>query len=224
MIQDAIKKCQPGELIFIDDLYLVDSNVGRVRMQLKRLADSGKLNRFGRGVYYKPHEDGADFDIKTAISSLIEKRFLKDGEDICGYIIDTDKRDELSDKPNNPNIIELASNKATIDYKEFKIGDATVIVRRPRIPVNRENCKVLATLDLIKDIQVIPNRDSRFATLRDFYGKRLLNYLKKIQVDVDMFLDYIEMYPDKTIRNLWLLQVSREDIRKLYEKNNDVIE
>ena len=215
MIHEEIKKYQPGELIFIDDLYSVDPNVGKVRMQLKRLADTGKLVRFGRGVYYRPCENGVEFDIKEAIGFLIEKRFLKDGEDICGYIIDTAKRYEISNKPNDTNLIELASNKATVDYKAFKIGNVSVIVRRPRISVNRENYKVLAVLDLVKDIEVLPYEGCSFQLGRSGQGIELLKYLRDSNVDLCLLMDYIEKYPGKVIQNLWLMGVSFEDIRKL---------
>lgn len=215
MIHEEIKKYQPGELIFIDDLYSVDPNVGKVRMQLKRLADTGKLVRFGRGVYYRPCENGVEFDIKEAIGFLIEKRFLKDGEDICGYIIDTAKRYEISSKPNDTNLIELASNKATVDYKAFKIGNVSVIVRRPRISVNRENYKVLAVLDLVKDIEVLPYEGCSFQLGRNNQGRLFFNYLRDSKVDLCLLMDYIEKYPGKVIQNLWLMGVSFEDIREL---------
>lgn len=215
MIHEEIKKYEPGELIFIDDLYAVDSNVGKVRMQLKRLADSGNLVRFSRGVYYRPCEGGAEFDIKAAINFLVEKRFLKDGEDICGYIIDTNKRDEISVKPHNENVIEVASNKATMDYKEFKIGDASIILRRPRISVDRKNYKVLALLDLVKDIEVLPYEGCSFQLGRSGQGIELLKYLRDSKVDLCLLMDYIEKYPGKVIQNLWLMGVSFEDIRKL---------
>ena len=151
MIYNEILNYEPGELIFIEDLYSVDSNAGKVRMQLKRLADIGKLVRFGRGIYYRPCENGTAFDINAAINFLIEKRFLKDGENVCGYVIDTVGRGFISGRSHNPNFIEVASNKATLDYKEFKIGNALVAVRRPRIPVNHENYKHLAFLDMVKE-------------------------------------------------------------------------
>jgi uncharacterized protein DUF6088 len=55
-IYNSIKELKPGALVFPSDFLHLGSNTA-VNMALSRLAKEGHINRFSKGVYFKPKSD-----------------------------------------------------------------------------------------------------------------------------------------------------------------------
>ena len=51
-----------------------------------------------------------------------------------------------------PMVFEVITNKATTAYRETRLGNYRVIVKRPSVNVTPENAAVLQFLDLLKEV------------------------------------------------------------------------
>ena len=72
-----------------------------------------------------------------------------------------------------PALYEVYTNKATTEYRETKLANLRVIIRKPYCEINTENVATLQFLDLIKEVVDISEVDGEELT------NRLIGYMKK---------------------------------------------
>lgn len=205
MLYDCIlRDYKVEEPILIGDLAAYDSNTVNVRKTLQRLVDAGKLVWFDTGIYYIPKKYRKPLDEEAFIEKVVEKRFIRDNEEIFGYRDDTKLKMDLTARMKKPYVYEVVSNKATKDYREVTIQKATVIVRKPKLLVTEGNYKVLLLLDAIKDMSVFDEVENEafWKLQRDMIKK----YMKKEQITMMKVRQYIKPYPDKVFKNMFLLK------------------
>ena len=97
----------------------------------------------------------------------------------------------------NPAVYEVVSNKATRNYRKMSIGNANVVLRKPRVVVTEENSKVLQLLDFIMEFEFVS--ETKGKELKE----KLLDYMKKAKVTTSMLREYISYYPERIYKNLY---------------------
>ena len=205
MLYDCIlRDYEVEEPILIGDLSAYDTNAVKVRKTLQRLVDVGKLVWFDTGVYYIPKKYRKPLDEKAFLDKVVEKRFIKNEDGIFGYRDDTELKKKLAPKNEKYHDYEVVSNKATKDYREITIRNATIVVRKPKLTVTEENHKILQLLDIIKDMSVFDEVDNYFAW--GFQKTELENFMKKEKITMTKLRQYIKPYPEKIFKNLFLLK------------------
>src|SRR5690625_2475999 len=69
-----------------------DSNLtikdSTLRMNLKRLADEGRIKRYARGIYFIPQPNSLLKNQTLSINKVIRKKYLYDGSKPIGYQTD----------------------------------------------------------------------------------------------------------------------------------------
>ncbi|MCM1537537.1 MAG: DUF6088 family protein [bacterium] len=183
--------------IFVSKLNVEGLNESTLRVQIKKLADAGKLKRFDTGVYFIPKKSIFKSGSTISPMQVIEKRYLKDKDDVFGYLSGYMLVNMLGLTTQVPMVYEVVSNHATTDYRKTMIGKTRVIVRRPKVEVTNENVRILQFLDLIKDVDVYSEEEG------DALKKRIIEIMKTMDVTFSALEPYLNYYPEKIYKNMY---------------------
>ena len=81
-----------------------------------------------------------------------KKKYLQDGVNCCGYVGGILFANQLGLTTQVPALYEVYTNKATTEYRETKLANLRVIIRKPYCEIDTENVATLQFLDLIKEV------------------------------------------------------------------------
>ena len=179
----------PNEPIFISDINLPISN-GNLRKKIKELCDAGKIKRFDTGIYYLPKKSRLKGDIPLSVDTVANGNTV-------GYYSGYTFANQLGATTQVPYVIEIVSNNASAKGREVSLQGRRIVSRKSRIPVSKENYKVLQFLDFLKDADQYAddNNDDLCLRIRKYI---IDEKIKKSDVDL-----YIMQYPDKIYRNIY---------------------
>ncbi len=188
---------EQNEPIFLADLTIPSIKPVSLRQQLKKLTEDGRIRRFDTGIYFIAKKTRFHFGSALSASEVIQKKYLTDDAGRCGYVSGMMFANQLGITTQVPMVYEVYTNKATTDYRDTSLGDMRVILRRPYVKVNDDNVSALQFLDLMKEVSEIAELEGKELT------DRLLEYMKKKELDFDILQQYFPYYPDKIYRNMY---------------------
>lgn len=198
MLYEYLKKRYgENEPIIIADICIEGLSMNTLRQQIKKLTDAGLLKRYDTGIYFIPKKTVFKSGSQLSIDKVISCKYLQDMEERCGYISGVTFANQIGLTTQVSMEYEVVTNKATKDYRETSLGKTRVVLRKPRTFISGDNYKVLQFLDLIKEVDYISEVSG------DELTRRLLAYMKAVQltfVDID---EYLKFYPDKIYKNLY---------------------
>lgn len=195
-----IKDYETGEPIFISDIKISGMSDVNIRQQFKVLTDCGKLMRYENGIYYLPKETKLKGEYRPAADTVAYYKYISRGGRVDGYYSGYTFANQLGLSTQVPRKKEIVSNNVAAKRKEISIGKQFYIIRRAMVSVNRENCKVLQLLDLLKNLDEYAEEPAEAA-------ERLEEYVRKCHIrrkDVDK---YISGYPDSTFRHFYEMRL-----------------
>lgn len=190
-------KYKPNEPIFLAELDIPDMKPVSVRQQMKKLTEEGRLKRFDAGIYYIPKKSMFRSGSTLSIDEVIRKKYLQDGVNRCGYVGGILFANQLGLTTQVPALYEVYTNKATTEYRETKLANLRVILRKPYCEIDTENAETLQFLDLIKEVVDISEVDGEELT------KRLLGYMKKKKIGFESMKPFLPYYPDRIYKNMY---------------------
>lgn len=185
------------EPIFLSEIKIPGIKDVSLRQQIKRLTEDGKIKRFDTGIYYIPRKSMFRFGSMLSVDDVVEKKYLTDGENCCGYLSGLLFANQLGLTTQIPAMYEVYTNKATTGYRDTTIGKMRVIIRRPYVEVNEKNVKILQFLDLLKEVSDISELDGTELT------EQLLKYMKDSGIGFNDIKAYLPYYPDRIYRNMY---------------------
>lgn len=190
-------KYKPNEPIFLAELDIPDMKPVSVRQQMKKLTEEGRLKRFDAGIYYIPKKSMFRSGSTLSIDEVIRKKYLQDGVNRCGYVGGILFANQLGLTTQVPALYEVYTNKATTEYRETKLANLRVILRKPYCEIDTKNAETLQFLDLIKEVVDISEVDGEELT------KRLLGYMKKKNIRFESMKPFLPYYPDRIYKNMY---------------------
>lgn len=190
-------KYKPNEPIFLAELDIPDMKPVSVRQQMKKLTEEGRLKRFDAGIYYIPKKSMFRSGSTLSIDEVIRKKYLQDGVNRCGYVGGILFANQLGLTTQVPALYEVYTNKATTEYRETKLANLRVILRKPYCEIDTENAETLQLLDLIKEVVDISEVGGEELT------KRLLGYMKKKNIGFESMKPFLPYYPDRIYKNMY---------------------
>ena len=190
-------KYKPNEPIFLAELDIPDMKPISVRQQMKKLTEEGRLKRFDAGIYYIPKKSMFRSGSTLSIDEVIRKKYLQDGVNRCGYVGGILFANQLGLTTQVPALYEVYTNKATTEYRETRLANLRVILRKPYCEIDTENAETLQFLDLIKEVVDISEVDGEELT------KRLLGYMKKKNIGFESMKPFLPYYPDRIYKNMY---------------------
>ena len=190
-------KYKPNEPIFLAELDIPDMKPVSVRQQMKKLTEEGRLKRFDAGIYYIPKKSMFRSGSTLSIDEVIRKKYLQDGVNRWGYVGGILFANQLGLTTQVPALYEVYTNKATTEYRETKLANLRVILRKPYCEIDTENAETLQFLDLIKEVVDISEVGGEELT------KRLLGYMKKKNIGFESMKPFLPYYPDRIYKNMY---------------------
>ena len=191
------KRYKENEPIFLAALAVPDMQDAVVRQQMKKLTEDGLLKRFDTGIYYLPKKSLFRSGSAISVDDVIRQKYLMADGEQCGYLGGMMFANQLGITTQVPMVYEVYTNKATTDYRETKIADLRVILRRPYVPVNGENVSELQFLDLMREIVDISELEGQDLT------DKLTGYMREKNVSFARLEKYLPYYPERIYKNMY---------------------
>ena len=186
-----------NEPIFLSDIGIPGMKDVSVRQQVKKLTVDGRLKRFDTGIYYLPKKSMFRSGSVLSVEEVIKKKYLMDGSKRCGYLGGMLFANQLGITTQVPMAYEVYTNKATTEYRETRLANLRVILKKPYVAVDDQNANTLQFLDLLKEVVDISELDG--VELTD----RLLDYMKKKKIGFESMRQYLSYYPDRIYKNMY---------------------
>ena len=190
-------KYKPNEPIFLAELDIPGMKPVSVRQQMTKLTEEGRLKRFDAGIYYIPKKSMFRSGSTLSVDEVIRKKYLQDGVNRCGYVGGILFANQLGLTTQVPTLYEVYTNKATTEYRETRLANLRVILRKPYCEIDAKNAETLQFLDLIKEVVDISEVDGEDLT------KRLLGYMKKKNIGFESMKPFLPYYPDRIYKNMY---------------------
>ena len=180
MLYEYLKyKYQPNEPIFLSNLNIEGISYNNIRQQIKKLVDGGLLIRYDNGIYFIPETTIFKSGSQLSFNKVVKEKYLLDeSKEQCGYISGVYFANAVGLTTQVPMKYDIVTNKATKDYREVKLAQSTIILRKPKIEITSANHLTLQFLDLIKDIDSLSELEgtSLNIKLKDYIQKANLHF------------------------------------------------
>ena len=199
MLYEYLKyKYHPNEPIFLSTLNIEGISYNNLRQQIKKLVDSGLLVRYDTGIYFIPEPSIFKSGSQLSFNRVVKEKYLLDeSREQCGYISGVYFANAVGLTTQVPMKYDVVTNKATKDYREVKLAQSTIIVRKPKIEVTSANHLTLQFLDLIKDIDSLSELEGLSL------NNKLRDYIRKANLEFKEIEKYLDYYPDKIYKNMY---------------------
>ena len=188
---------QPNEPIFLSEISIPGIKAVSIRQQMKKLTESGQLKRFDTGIYYIPKKSMFRSGSSLSVDEVIRKKYLTDGKNCCGYVGGILFANKLGLTTQVSGVYEIYTNKATTEYRETKLANLSIILRKPYCVIDEKNVATLQFLDLLKEIVDISEVDGEELT------NRLVRYMKKKNIGFENINQFLPYYPDRIYKNMY---------------------
>ena len=175
-----------GKPLFIEDFVSEKLSYNSVKTLLSRYVKSGYLKKTNQGTYYMPKK-GIIGDVPLSFEEIIYKKYIKNDDEIFGYISGLTLLNEVGLSTQVPNIIEITTNKEKNIKRKIAIDNRKVITRKPNIEINKNNVLYLQFFDIFRyaDEEIIKENKDKVI---EFYEKNKLNFetLSKLEKEMPM--------------------------------------
>ena len=170
-----------------------DYSKEKICIEMTKLCKKGKVVRFETGIYYIPKTNKFGTVIFNQ-SKIVDKKYIKDGEQVFGYYSGTELEYRLGLTKVKPNTIVIYTNGETTRMRRVMVGSHRIILRKPRTKIDKFNAPVLSFLELMNGIEV--------EILDEYKRKLITDYITDNRITQRQITKYIPYFPDKTCRNL----------------------
>lgn len=190
----------PNEPIFLVDIKLPVSDVN-LRQRFKVLCDAGKIQRFDAGIYYLPKKSRLKGGVPLSADTVAKYKYISRNGQVNGYYSGYTFANQLGVTTQVPYMQEIVSNNASARVREVNLQGRRILLRKSRVPVTRENYRVLQLLDFLKDADqyMDENDEAVYARIRKYIFDEKI---KKEEID-----HFVKQYPDKVFRYIYEMRL-----------------
>lgn len=144
-IEDNYKQAEP---IFLSDLLRINIAEPDLKQQLKELCEKGLVQQYGEEVYFIPKKSKLNLAVGPNADMVARYRFISKGDNVDGFYAGNTFANQLGISVQVPYVIEIVSNNVSEDG-EVLIGNRRFVVRKPIVPITKDNVYVLQMLELL---------------------------------------------------------------------------
>lgn len=183
---------KPNTPIFLSDLENANIISGdALRKSFSRMAKTGALRRFQKGIYYIP-EKTIFGESSLNPADVIRRKYLSDDNNQYGVLTGLALLNKWGLTTQVPNVIEISTNNETNRKRQVLVGGQAVILRRSRTPITNENGTLIEFLEALSSIDF-----NNFEQLN-----YLCNYLKSQSFSRSLLDQALIAYPKKIYQEL----------------------
>ena len=129
-------------------------------------------------------------------------RFISKGDNVDGFYAGNTFANQIGISTQVPYVIEIVSNNVS-DDGEVLIGNRKFVVRKPIVPITKENAHVLQMLELL--VKIDAYLDCSYEEARDKFAE-YISVCRITKSDVDL---YITKYPLSTFEGFCKLELDK---------------
>ncbi len=167
----------------------------RVFQLLKIVEQEQMLIKFDRGVYYIPTETRYGKSL-ISVEQVIKKKYLSDKGDVFGIYGGLQMQQNFMLTYQVPTVIEVVTNNETMWMRKIKIKNRSIILRKSRFPITRDNVDAYTILELFS------NMDMRKYFDDTSVQREIVGFIKDRAIKAKDVYALAGAFPSKTIRNI----------------------
>ncbi len=176
IVDELEKRYGRGVPIFTQEILKVLEGTSRSRAYevIQLAVMCGALKQFDRGVYYLAvHSEFWDEDIPLSPELVIEKKYLRDEDEVFGFRSGLVLQNRTHVSNQVPGTLEITTNRETNRLRHIKPfgGWRDIILKKPRVPITSKNVGALETIDLIETCCYEALNDFELSSLRKKYAE-----------------------------------------------------
>lgn len=198
-IKEYYKEAEP---IFFSDLLCEDITDSTLNQQLKELCEKGLLQKYDEEVYFIPKRSKLNLAVGPNADIVARYRFISKGDNVDGFYAGNTFANQIGISTQVPYVIEIVSNNIS-DDGEVLIGNRRFEVRKPIVPITKENAHVLRMLELL--VKIDAYLDCSYEEARDKFAE-YISVCRITKSDVDL---YITKYPLSTFEGFCKLELDK---------------
>ena len=194
-IKEHYKEVEP---IFLSDLLRTNITESVLNQQLKELCENGLLQQYDEEVYFIPKKSKLNLTVGPNADMVARYRFISKGDNVDGFYAGNTFANQIGISTQVPYVIEIVSNNV-LDDGEVLIANRRFVVRKPVVPITKENVHVLQMLELLKNLDAYI--DCPYEEVRE----KFVEYISVCGIaksDVELF---IKEYPKSTLKYFYEL-------------------
>ena len=198
-IKDHYKEAEP---IFFSDLLRENITEQDLKLQIKELCEKGLLQQYDAEVYFIPKKTTLNSAIGPNADMVARYRFISKGDNVDGFYAGNTFANQIGISTQVPYVIEIVSNNVSSDG-EVLIGNRRFYVRKPIVPITKENVYILQMLELLKNLDAY--LDCTYEEAREKFAE-YISVCEITKSDVEM---YIKEYPESTLKYYYKLELDK---------------
>lgn len=198
-IKEHYKEAEP---IFFSDLLCEDITDSTLDQQLKEFYEKGLLQKYDEEVYFIPKRSKLNLAVGPNADIVARYRFISKGDNVDGFYAGNTFANQIGISTQVPYVIEIVSNNVS-DDGEVLIGNRKFVVRKPIVPITKENAHVLQMLELL--VKIDAYLDCSYEEARDKFAE-YISVCRITKSDVDL---YITKYPLSTFEGFCKLELDK---------------
>lgn len=187
-IKDHYKEAEP---IFFSDLLRESITEQDLKLQMKELCEKGLLQEYDDELYFIPKKTTLNSAIGPNADMVARYRFISKGDNVDGFYAGNTFANQIGISTQVPYVIEIVSNNVSTDG-EVLIGNRRFCVKKPVVPITRENVYVLQMLELLKNLDAY--LDCTYEEAREKFAE----YISVCEITKSEVEMYIKEYPEFT--------------------------
>lgn len=187
-IKDHYKEAEP---IFFSDLLRENITEQDLKLQIKELCENGLLQQYDSEVYFIPKKTTLNSTVGPNADMVARYRFISKGDNVDGFYAGNTFANQIGISTQVPYVIEIVSNNVSTDG-EVLIGNRRFCVKKPVVPITRENVYVLQMLELLKNLDAY--LDCTYEEAREKFAE----YISVCEITKSEVEMYIKEYPEST--------------------------
>lgn len=167
----------------------------RVFQLLKKAEQDETLIKFDKGVYYIPTETRYGKSL-ISVEQVVMKKYIADKEDVFGIYAGLQMQQSFMLTYQVPTTIEVITNNETMWVRETKLKNRSIILRKSRLPITRENADVYTILELFS------NMDMRRYFEDTSVQREVVGFVRDRAIKCKDVYALAGAFPSKTTRNI----------------------
>ena len=167
----------------------------RVFQLLKKAEQEQTLIKFDKGVYYIPTETRYGKSL-ISVEQVIRKKYISDKDDVFGIYGGLQMQQSFMLTYQVPTAIEVVTNNETMWVRETKLKNRSIILRKSRLPITRENADVYTILELFS------NMDMRKYLEDTSVQREVVEFIRDRAIKGKDVYALAGAFPSKTTRNI----------------------
>jgi len=187
-IKNLIEEFEYGQLFTYKNLFIPSTELATVSKILSRLVNSTYIERFEKGVFYKPKK--TKFGQLKPSESQIIKMIVKDKLNSAGYLTGLSIYNKLGLTTQVTNQVTIAT---PVQRKPLEVSSISIVYRKGIAPASEIDIELLQLLDAIKDFKSLPDRND--ALFISIVSNTILKYERET---LERFIKLSQEYPPRT--------------------------